>query len=280
MSIKILIVDGYDYEGWKSLNDANCVDAFEHYINTLKSITKYPIEFITIHPGKKIDYLPKGISLNDFDGMMWTGSSLNIYDLTQPIIRQIELAKETLKNKINIFGTCWGLQVYVTASGGKVRKNPVGREMLFARNIKITESGLDHLMYSGKKNHFDAFCSHLDEIEIIPENSVILSTNNHSRVQSLSFKKDNAIFWGTQYHPEFNFKIMSKILNARKSILISEKIFNNKEHADQVINNMEQIIDKKSNGDYLKIGQDILNKEIRCRELINWLNFIEITKIN
>ena len=41
MSIKILIVDGYDYEGWKSLNDANCVDAFEHYINTLKSITKY-----------------------------------------------------------------------------------------------------------------------------------------------------------------------------------------------------------------------------------------------
>ena len=37
MTLKILMVDGYDYDGWKSLNDANCIDAFEHYSNTLKS---------------------------------------------------------------------------------------------------------------------------------------------------------------------------------------------------------------------------------------------------
>ena len=31
----------------------------------------------------------------------------------------------------------------------------------------------------------------------------------------------------------------------------------------------------ESNGDYLQIDDDILNTQIRCRELINWLNFIE-----
>ena len=37
--LKILMVDGYDYEGWKSLNEAICIDAFEHYSNTLNSIS-------------------------------------------------------------------------------------------------------------------------------------------------------------------------------------------------------------------------------------------------
>ena len=68
---------------------------------------------------------------------------------------------------------------------------------------------------------------------------------------------------------------MSKILLARKSNLISEKIFHNENHANKVILNMEQIMKNESNGDYLQIDDDILNTQIRCRELINWLNFIE-----
>ena len=35
---------------------------------------------------------------------------------------------------------------------------------------------------------------------------------------------------------------------------------------------MEQIMKNESNGDYLQIDDDILNTQIRCRELINWLN--------
>ena len=53
MSKKILMVDGYDYDGWKSLNDCNCIDAFKHYGETLKSISSSPLEILTIHPGKK-----------------------------------------------------------------------------------------------------------------------------------------------------------------------------------------------------------------------------------
>ena len=69
MSNKILMVDGYDYDGWKSLNDCDCIDAFKHYAETLKSISSSPIEIMTIHPGKKEEYLPQGISLKDFNGI-------------------------------------------------------------------------------------------------------------------------------------------------------------------------------------------------------------------
>ncbi|MBI28364.1 MAG: hypothetical protein CMI95_00515 [Pelagibacteraceae bacterium] len=278
MTLKILMVDGYDYDGWKSLNEASCIDAFEHYSNTLKKISKPPLKIITIHPGKKIDYLPKGLSLNDFDGIVWTGSSLNIYDSTAPIIRQIDLAKETLKQNVNIFGSCWGLQIYVKAAGGSVRKNPKGREMIFARDIMINKVGENHQMYKNKMKKFDAFCSHLDEIETIPNGSKVLSENKHSKVQALSFKINGAEFWGTQYHPEFNFNIMSRILIARKSILVKENIFNNEDHADKIISIMEQILENKNDGKDLEIGEDILDKNIRNRELINWLNFIEKSK--
>lgn len=280
MTLKILMVDGYDFDGWKSLHDSNCKDAFEHFSNTLNSVSSIPLEIITIHPGKKLEYLPKGISLNDFDGIVWTGSSLNIYDSTPEINRQIELAKETLKNNVNIFGSCWGLQVYVKAAGGNVRKNPKGREIIFARNIYVNSIGQKHQMYLDKKSKFDAFCSHLDEIETIPSGSEILSENNHSKVQALSFKINGAEFWGTQYHPEFNFDVISKILIARKSLLVSENIFKDENHANKIISIMEEIIEEKNNGEELEIGQDILNSSIRNKELINWLNFIENNKIN
>jgi len=270
---KILMVDGYDYEGWKSLHDANCIDAFEHYSNTLNSLSKN-LNITTIHPGKKNEFLPIGVSLNDFDGIVWTGSSLNIYDGTQPIIRQIELAKQTLKCNTKIFGSCWGLQVYVVAAGGTVIKSPNGREMVIARNIELNELGQNHKMYYKKSKKFDALCSHLDEIETIPDSSKTLCSNQHSKIQGLSFKINNAEFWGTQYHPEFNFNILSRILIARKSILVDENIFKNHNHADKVISNMEDIIENKSNGEYLKIGEDILNKSIRNKELENWLNYI------
>ena len=37
---------------------------------------------------------------------------------------------------------------------------------------------------------------------------------------------------------------------------------------------LENLTNNNGNGDYLKIGQDILDKRIRNKELENWLNFI------
>ena len=42
---------------------------------------------------------------------------------------------------------------------------------------------------------------------------------------------------------------------------------------------MENIINKNNSGEELNIGHDILNSNIRNKELINWLNLIEKNKI-
>ena len=127
--MNILIVDGNEKEASSRYIDMGMDTQYEVYKKVIESLSLENLNIQIIHPAISNNYLPKGISLDDFDGVAWTGSLLNIYDLTPPIINQIELAKELFTKKNKIFGSCWGLQVLVTAAGGKIRKNPKGLEL-------------------------------------------------------------------------------------------------------------------------------------------------------
>ncbi len=71
--------------------------------------------------------------LEGYDGVAITGSALNVYDGGPAIAPQIELAREVMKAKTPLFGSCWGLQVVTVAMGGVVRPNPKGRELSIGR---------------------------------------------------------------------------------------------------------------------------------------------------
>ena len=92
--MNILIVDGNEREASSRYTNMGMDTQYEVYKKVLNSLSSENLNIQTIHPAISNNFLPKGISLDDFDGVAWTGSLLNIYDLTQPIINQIELAKE------------------------------------------------------------------------------------------------------------------------------------------------------------------------------------------
>ena len=114
-------------------------------------------------------------------------------------------------------------------------------------------------MYKDKPLVFDAFASHVDHISQKPNSSKVLSDNHYS-IQSLVSNK----FWGTQYHPEFNFKYTGEILNARKNILLKEKLFSE--------NQIENLIKDFKNPNINSYSKSLLIDTIRHRELKNWLN--------
>jgi GMP synthase (glutamine-hydrolysing) len=91
---------------------------------------------------------PAGVSLDDYDGVTMTGSALNIYNGGAPVMRQIDLAKAVFAAGAPFFGSCWGLQVAVTAAGGEVHANPQGREFGFARHILLTDAGREHPVFA------------------------------------------------------------------------------------------------------------------------------------
>ena len=268
--MNILLVDGNEKEASDRYSKVGMDTQFEVYQKVLNKNTKDNLKITLIHPAVHDEYLPKGISLDDFEAVAWTGSLLNIYNENKSITKQIDLAKELLKRKNKIFASCWGLQVLVTAAGGKVRKNPNGLEAIVAKNITINELGSIHPMYKNKNKNFNAFCWHYDEAEILPNNSQVLASNIKSKYQSISFTFNNSSVWAVQYHPEFNPSWMAGLMSQRKDILLENDIYQNSsdfEKEKKIFENYNELSDKEFD-DY----EDVFNEKKHSLEISNWLD--------
>ena len=268
--MNILIVDGNEKEASDKYTEMGMDTQYEVYSKVINNLSNNRFNIIVVHPAVKDSYLPFGVSLDDFDGIVWTGSVLNIYDMTPSITKQIDLAKKLFTKKNKIFGSCWGLHVLVNAAGGKIRKNPKGLEAVVAKNIEINAKGLNHKLYKGKNKKFDAFCWHYDEAETLPQNAVVLSSNKMSDVQSVYFKSNNSRVWAVQYHPEFNPSWIAGLMTQREEILLKEKAFKSKEKFDEqreIFLNSNLI----ENGENIYNYDDLINSRYHTLELSNWI---------
>jgi GMP synthase (glutamine-hydrolysing) len=220
--------------------------------------------------------LPAGESLQGYDGIAITGSSLHIYSGTPSVTRQIDLVREALSTGTPIFGSCWGLQILTVAAGGVVRKNPKGREIGFGRGIRLTEAGRKHPMYIGKFDVFNAPTVHLDEVETLPEGATVLASNAVSVVQSVEFKTKDAIAWGVQYHPEYPLRELATIVRRIGTGLISEGFFANEGDLKTFAQDLDQL-DSDPECKRLSwrhgISQNVLDKKLRVSEVANWLEY-------
>ena len=146
-------------------------------------------------------------ALESYDGLIWGGSSLNIYNNTPEIKRQIEFMKNCQKKVKNILGICWGMQVAVTAAGGQVKKANVSHVGI-AKEIELNEIGIKHPLYKDKEKKFNSAAFNYDEVVKIPENGVCLASNKVNKVQGLYFEVNKTRVWGLQYHPEITLSLI------------------------------------------------------------------------
>jgi len=271
--MNILIVDGNEKEASDQYSNLGMDTQYEVYKKVLKNLSQNELNITIVHPAFKSNYLPSGLSLEDFDGIAWTGSVLNIYNMTPSIINQIELAKNLFTKKNKIFGSCWGLQVLVSAAGGKIRKNPNGLEAVVAKNITVNEKGINHAMYKGKNKIFDAFCWHYDDTETLPPNTNILASNEKSKVQSINFDINNSSVWAVQYHPEFDPIWIAGLMKQREEILLKEKAFSEKKYFDEELQyflNYKKLQNEKKRSMY----KHLINDKNHTLELSNWIQQI------
>jgi GMP synthase (glutamine-hydrolysing) len=217
--------------------------------------------------------LPIG-GLEGYDGVAITGSALNVYDGGPEVTGQIELAREVLKAKTPLFGSCWGLQVVTVAAGGTVRPNPKGREIGIGRRIALTQAGRTHPMYRGKGSVFNAVTVHLDEVEILAPGTTVLAANAQSDVQAAEIVVDGAVAWGTQYHPEFSLGDMAAIVRRYGSRLMREGFFADAAARDHYVADLETL-DRNPDDKPLawRYGMDetVLDGRVRSTEIANWI---------
>lgn len=182
------------------------------------------------HPSEEGAHaLPKGTAFTDFDGAVWTGSPLHVYEEGPEVLRQITFAEKLYASGIPIFGSCWGLQIMTRALGGRVHKNPRGREAGIAKGLHLNNAGRAHPMYAGKAEVFECFTVHLDEVETTAPGTTILASNEVSPIQAASIETGGGRFWGVQYHPEFNAADMLRIFGTIGEMLVTEGTYESRD---------------------------------------------------
>ena len=149
---RILIVEGNTREENSEFTNAGINTHTESLIESINFYNK-ELNIDIANPSSDINLKESIDNLEKYDGLIWGGSSLNIYDNTEEIIRQIEFMKECQKKIKKILAICWGLQVAVTVAGGEVKKSIKGAHRGIAHEININENGLNHPIYLNKQKN-------------------------------------------------------------------------------------------------------------------------------
>jgi GMP synthase (glutamine-hydrolysing) len=272
-SPRLLVIEGNSPQTLAEHVAVGGTPSHQGYSNLLRELLPGAI-VDTAHPGDPSATLPDGQSLEGYDGIAITGSSLHIYDGGTSVNRQIDLVRTALATGTPLFGSCWGLQVITAAAGGVVRKNPNGREIGFGRSIRLTEAGRKHPMYVGKLDVFNAPTVHLDEVVTLPTGATVLATNAMSAVQSIELRTPSSVAWGVQYHPEYPLRELAAIVRRIGPRLIEEGFF--KDVADiKVFSEDLDTLDRDPECKRLSwrhgISKNVLDKKLRTSEVANWI---------
>ncbi len=203
-----------------------------------------------------------------------TGSALNIYNGGAAVTRQIELVKAVFAAGVPFFGSCWGLQVAVTAAGGEVRANPRGREFGFARRIFLSDAGREHPLFAGKPIAFEAPTMHRDEISSLPAGAATLAVNDFG-VQAASFSVGRGTFWGVQYHPEYDYVDIAAAAERYGETLVKEGMFRDAPALAAFAADLRALQAAPADTTLLwkhGLGPAMSNEALRLLEIRNWLN--------
>jgi GMP synthase (glutamine-hydrolysing) len=267
----ILVIDGNRAATREQQVAAGGQPTGEGYAQVLKSLADVSCDIVRPADGEV--RFASGSGLSSYDGVAITGSALNVYDGGAHIERQVELARATFAAGVPFFGSCWGLQVAVSAAGGRVRRNPLGREFGFARRIELGDAGRRHPMFRGKPPVFEAMTVHRDDIEQLPDGAVILASNDMG-LQALELRHGAGIFWGVQYHPEYSFAEIAATALRYGAVLIEERLFADRAELEAFVSDLRALMlnprDRRLSWKH-GLGVGLQEESRRLAELRNWL---------
>ncbi|MHC5035874.1 MAG: type 1 glutamine amidotransferase [Planctomycetota bacterium] len=135
--------------------------------------------------------------LGGFSHVLITGSEGSILDPTPWVDDQLILVRDAAEKGLPLLGSCHGHQMVAVAFGGKeaVRRSPTP-EFGWVEIDMVEEDPI----FSGAVTPPWTFCSHFDEVSVLPERCTLLARSARCAVQV--FRVEGAPVYGIQAHPE------------------------------------------------------------------------------
>jgi GMP synthase (glutamine-hydrolysing) len=270
--LRLLVAEGNTPAGRRQIAESAGAMPAESYADVLRAIAPDAVVDICM-PADQGSAIPQ--SLDCYDGVAITGSSLNIYHREMESLRQIDFVREVFARGIPMFGSCWGLQLAAVAAGGEVTLNPKGREVGFARKIALTEAGRAHPMHRNLAPIYDAPSIHSDVVTRLPQGSIVTARNGLSAIQAAEIRMGQGVFWGVQYHPEYRLHDVAAMVRRYGQVLVTEGFFSNLMDLERYADDLSVLGADHQRHDIasrLRLDDDIVDADVRQIELSNWID--------
>lgn len=148
-------------------------------------------------------------------GLVVTGSPHSVTD-REPWVRFGEsYLAGAVAAGVPVLGVCFGHQMLAQALGGRVARNPRGRE------IGTVELDLhaDDPLFRGAERPYRVNMSHVDTVVEPPPGAEVLGSTELDACAALRFGERA---WGVQFHPEFDREIVGHYAMTRAEALRAE----------------------------------------------------------
>lgn len=163
----------------------------------------------------------------DADCFIMTGSSSSVTERAPWMLRVEDLLRRIIDRQVPFFGICFGHQLLAEALGGKVEKNPLGREIgTIEVRMKSGVSADSDPILTNLPSSFTANATHVDAVVKLPPQARVLAETSLD---------PNAIYVVgetakcVQFHPEFDGDAMRGYVEARAHLITAEGL-----DADQI----------------------------------------------
>lgn len=154
----------------------------------------------------------------DVSGAVITGSSAMVTDRAGWSERTGVWLRAMVTAGRSVLGICYGHQLLAEVLGGRVARNPLGREMGSIEVALLDGADLDPLFRVCPPT-FLAQSTHVESVLELPAGARGLA-RSPADPHSAFAVGDRA--WGVQFHPEFDAEVMRFYLRERREVLVGE----------------------------------------------------------
>lgn len=151
----------------------------------------------------------------DVAGVIVTGSASSVTERAPWMLRVEAVLRDLVKREVPLLGVCFGHQLLGAALGGRVERNPRGREI---GTVAVEVLEPDPLL-EGLPDPFAANATHVDSVTVLPPGATLLA---RSALEPHAAVRFGPAAWGVQFHPEFDRDVMRGYLEARADLVRSE----------------------------------------------------------
>lgn len=143
-----------------------------------------------------------------------TGSALSVTEALPWKEEVSACLRELVRAEVPLLGICFGHQLLGHALGGRVSRNPNGREM---GTVALERLDADDVL--GARGSVLVNTTHVDSVVTLPPGARVLGSTRQEPHAAVRFGPSA---WGVQFHPELDAEVMRYYFEARRPLLSAE----------------------------------------------------------